>query len=316
MSRPRPASIPFLTAVAAVFCCAAAVAADTQAPPAPAPAPAPAKPPAAKPPAAKPPAAKPPQAKPGGPAPAKPTSATHVLRNIGGPGDYGLRERLVKRLYRDEQISAAAPKVALVNGGAVLSGTMPTWELLRRTLVTTSAERGIINVTNQMQVERGTVKDPAIVKAVVDLLNEKANEYDLKDLSVSVEDGVGTLAGSVKDFASRVKAEETAGTIGGLVRVVNKLQPVTAPKGGSDDVAIRKGIVEFLRNYREFAFLGDVEVQVKDGVATLTGALPLFLGRQQAGTMTGLVGGVRQVVNRIEVDPGLQPEVLIVKEIP
>jgi osmotically-inducible protein OsmY len=135
-------------------------------------------------------------------------------------------------------------------------------------------------------------------------------------MEVTVEDSVATLRGKVKDFTSRVRAEEAAGTVLGVTRIANRLRPATAPSGGPDDASIRKAVAEYLRNYREFAFLGEIEVKVQDAKVTLTGALPLFLGRQQAGTMVALVGGVREVDNRIRTEPGLQSEVLIVKELP
>lgn len=293
MSRPRIVVKPFLAAGAALLILVPAFAAE------------PAKPPATKPPEAKPPAA-----------PAKPTHATHVLRNIGGPGDYGLRERLIKRLMRDPEIAAASPQIAMVNGGAVLSGEMPTWAVRRRALVTASTERGIVNVTDQMSVTRGDVKDAVILKGIADVLKDRVTELEIKNLEVTVEDGVATLRGGVKDFAARVRAEETAGTVLGATRVVNRLRPATVPSGGKDDTGLRRSVVEYLKNYREYGYLGNIEVQVKDAKVILTGALPLFIGRQQAGTMAALVDGVKGVDNRIEIDPGLQPDVMVVKEIP
>ncbi len=314
MSRPRLVSIPLLTAVAAVVSCLAAFAAPApDAPAANSPA---ANPPAATPPAAPPPA-KPPAAAPKGPSgPAKPTNHPGVKRNLGGPGDYGLRERLVKRLMREPEIAAVGMGVAMVNGGVVLSGTMPSWAVRRRALILAGSERGIINVTDQMDVSRGDVKDPVILKGIADVLKDRATELELKDLDITVEDGVATLKGTAKDFAARVRAEEQAGTVLGVTRIVNRLRPMTAPIGGSTDVSIRKAVVAYLKNYREYAYLGSLEVQVKDAKVTLTGSMPIFIGRQQAATMAALVDGVREVENRIEVDPGLMSEVMIVKEIP
>lgn len=298
--------MPLLTACAAVLSIQALVTA---------PSPAQSAPPA-KPPAAKPPVAKPPSAVPSPSSAVKPGAPANVARNIGGPGDFGLRERLVKKLMRDPDIATTQIKVVMVNGGVVLSGPMPTWAVRRRALVAASTERGIINVTDQMSVPRGDVKDAAILKGVTDLLKEQVTPLEIKNLQVTVEDSVVTLNGTVKDFASRVRAEEVAGTVLGATRFVNRLRPATATNGGPDDASIRKAVVDYLKNYREYAYLGEIGVQVKDGKATLTGVLPYFIGRQQAATMTALVGGVREVENRIDIDTGLVPEVMVVKEIP
>lgn len=281
MSRPRIALKPFLPALSVLLSIPASFAAETASPPA-----------------------------------SKPTPKTHVMRNIGGPGDYGLRERLIKRLMRDQEIAASEIRVAMVNGGVVLSGTMPTWAVRRRALVVASTERGIVNVTDQMDVPRGDLKDSVIQKGITDVLKDRTTELEIKNLEVTMQDGVATLRGGVKDFAARVRAEESAGTVLGATRIVNRLRPATVPPGGTDDAKIRKGVLEYLKNYREYGYLGIINVQVKEAKVILTGKLPLFIGRQQAATMAALVDGVREVENQIEIDPGLQPEGMIVKEIP
>jgi osmotically-inducible protein OsmY len=236
-------------------------------------------------------------------------------RNIGGPGDYGLREKLIKRLGRDADLGPSRLRVVLVNGGAVLSGTVPHWTARRRALVMAGAERGIINVTDQMEIDRGTVKDAAILKAMAALLEEQREALGIKDLDISVGDGIATLSGTVRNFAARVRAEDTVGTVLGATRVINRLRPGNAPTG-TDDPTLRRALAGYLKDFREYPYPGKIQVDVREGTARLTGRVPLYLARQQAGTMAALVGGVREVDNRIAVDPSLQMQAVSVTEAP
>ena len=248
--------------------------------------------------------------------PATPAAPARPIRNIGGPGDYGLRERLLHSLGRDPDIKGIGLTLILVNGGAVLSGIVPNWTIKRRALVIAGTEVGIINVTDQMDIPRGSIKDEDIQKAIAGLLNDSKDALGLKDLKVAVDESVVTLEGSVTDFRSRVKAEEIAGTVLGATRIVNRLRPVSAPSG-TDDASIRRAIGKYLSDFHEYLFSGDFTIKAKDGRVTLGGVVPLYIARQQAGNMAALVGGVREVVNEIDIDASIQMrQGVTVKELP
>jgi osmotically-inducible protein OsmY len=301
LSRFAKALLPCLVACAALGGAIAWAAAPPPAQPKPAP-PAPAG------------GAAQPEEKPSGAAPADAAPAP-IARNIGGPGDYPLREKLVQRLSRDPDLAGLRPTIIMVNGGAVFSGPVPSWTMRRRALAVAGAIRGIINVTDQMTVPRGDVRDDAILKGIVSVLTERKDLLELTDLDVTVQDGVATLNGRVKDFSARVHAEEIAGTILGAQTIVNRLRPVTAPSG-TDDLSIRKALARYLGDFREYPYPADLQVQVRDGVARLSGEVGIYLGRQQAGTMAALVGGVKRVDNRIKVEPSSQLPNTVVREAP
>jgi osmotically-inducible protein OsmY len=247
--------------------------------------------------------------------PPAPAAAAPVPRNTGGPGDYGLREKLMSSIGRDVELAKSGLAVVLVNGGVVFSGDVPNWTVRRRALLLASSMRGVINVTDQMNIQRGGVKDAEILKAVAGLLDPAKETLGLKDLKVEVEDGVVTMSGAASTFQTRVRAEEIAGTVLGAIRIVNKLRAADAP-AGTDDTTVRRAIASYLKDFRQYPYAGEIEVQVRGGRAVLTGQVPLYLARQQAGTMVGLVGGVREVENRIDIDPSLQMQAVTVKELP
>src|SRR5262245_11590936 len=275
-------------------------------------------PPASSPGAGAPPASAPPALQPTTPVAPPPNPNTpqipgSVIRNIGGPGDFGLREKLTKRLGAEPALANLRLGVILVNGGVVLSGPVPNWTAKRRALIVAGTMRGVVNVTDQMDIDRGAVQDGAILDAMAALLKEQREALDLKDLDLSVSEGVATIAGTVRDFVARVHAEEIAGSVLGASRIVNRLRPAGVPSG-MDDVTTRRAVIAYLRDFRDFSFPCDIEVGVSDGTARLTGSVAVYLARQQAGLMASFVGGVKEVDNQIEIDPSLSSETSTVTE--
>lgn len=255
--------------------------------PAQAPAPAPAEPPAS--------ARKPVPAQ----APAPPR------RNIAGPGDYALRERVVRALTRDPELeNERGYQVVLVNGGVVFSGEMSNCWLKTRALRLAAAIRGVVNVTDEVRIRAAMVEDDALRQAVRGVLEERAAELGLQDLSVEVDGGVARLGGRVSSLVERVAAEEAAGRVAGITRVANNLLPADAP-AGTDDPSLARAVQGYLKDFRLFPYVAEIEVAARDGVVTLSGRTNLCLGRQLAGNMASLVGGVAGVENRIKIDPSL-----------
>src|SRR3989442_3638479 len=227
-------------------------------------------------------------------------------RNIAGPGDYALREKIVHVIGRDPELPNERFTLVMVNGGAVYSGPIKTCALKRRALMIAATLRGVINVTDEMIVPRGDAPDDALAKAVTSRLSDAASSLELKDLEVQVADGVLTLQGTVKDVASRMRAEEIAGAVLGITRISNRLRPADAPSG-TDDASLQKAVLEYLESFRTFDLPGDITVKVARGVVTLKGRVSLCLGRQQAALAVSQVKGVAGVDNRLRVDPSIMP---------
>ncbi len=237
--------------------------------------------------------------------PAAPAGTTAgQKRNIAGPGDYTLRERLVEQLRKDPELSQENFALYLVNGGAVFSGPIRSCALKSRALRLAAATAGIINVTDEMEVPRGEVTDAALRDAVETQLTDTRAALGIKDLRVSVEDGVATIGGTVDTYATRVHAEATAGTVLGVRRISNHLMPADAPSG-ADDRGLTDAVVKYLADFRQFAYAAELRVKASGGIVTLSGRVALLQARQLAAALTALVGGVKGVDNRIEIDLAL-----------
>jgi len=226
-------------------------------------------------------------------------------RNIAGPGDYSLRERLVYTYSKDPRTKDARFTVVLVNGGAVFSGEVESAALKTYILQKAALTRGVINVTDEMSVARAELSDGALRKAIEERLKPEAEDLGLDGFEVEVEDTVATLSGRVASLQARERAEELAGSVLGVTRVANQLRPADAPKA-TDDAGLVRTVAAYLQDFRHFGLPADIRVRARDGVVTLEGRSAFYLGRQKAGLLAAFVEGTRDVRNEIRVDPSVQ----------
>jgi len=121
-------------------------------------------------------------------------------------------------------------------------------------------------------------------------------------IGVTAKDGVVTLSGIVDSFAEKAAAERAVGRVRGVRAVAEEIE-VRLPheqKHADEEIAERA--------LRILAW--DIEVpherialRVEHGVVTLTGQVSRFFQREAAAADIRRLGGVRGVVNLIEVTP-------------
>lgn len=106
----------------------------------------------------------------------------------------------------------------------------------------------------------------ADIKAAVE--KSIAADPSLAGTTVDVKEGVVTLAGEVKDEASKALAETTAKAVKGVKSITNNLSvPAPAPIVIAADEALIKSVKDATKDYPT------VMTSIKDGVVSLTGEI-------------------------------------------
>jgi hyperosmotically inducible periplasmic protein len=125
------------------------------------------------------------------------------------------------------------------------------------------------------------------------------SELRKTDLSVDAENGVVTLKGTVDNEDQRRLAEDTIRGLPGVVRVDNQVRITHEPKEASDDwIALKvRGALLFHRNVSAT----DTNVQVRDGVVTLTGIAKSDAEKALAAEYAADIKGVARVDNQLRV---------------
>ena len=122
------------------------------------------------------------------------------------------------------------------------------------------------------------------------------------DINVDTRRGVVTLFGMVPTETAKARAEAEARKVDGVRNVKNELQVVAKSQQeatkDADDV-IEKRAKDSLKS-REVA--DDVNVEVKNGVARLTGSVASRTDALRVAVVVHQVAGVRSVHNDLKVD--------------
>jgi osmotically-inducible protein OsmY len=110
--------------------------------------------------------------------------------------------------------------------------------------------------------------DADIQKAV----QAKLTADNVTGVTASVKDGVATLTGEVADITVKNKADASVKSVEGVKSVTNNLtlRPLPQATASTNDAALQ-GIIE--ENWKKAGCTG-ATIEVKDGVATLSGTVP------------------------------------------
>src|SRR6202790_1170300 len=142
---------------------------------------------------------------------------------------------------------------------------------------------------------------------VTDNIRKSLDQAGFKDVSVSEDrdKGVVTLTGTVPTDTDKQQAESIAKSTAPSLVVADQIS-VRPPGNESEakavdsdlDKAIEKNLDATLVKHR---LKKDVKYDVKNGVVTLTGAVPSQTRRAQVEKLAASVPNVKQVVNELEV---------------
>ena len=121
------------------------------------------------------------------------------------------------------------------------------------------------------------------------------------DINVDTQDRVVTLFGMVDSQEAKMKAAEEARKVGGVRNVVNDLQVVAK----ADQKAVKKSDSDLTKaiqdRFKERGALDSVSVEVRDGVARLTGTVDTRGDQVAALTVARSTDGVRRVIDDLRV---------------
>ena len=131
-------------------------------------------------------------------------------------------------------------------------------------------------------------------------------DIDATDIAVAVKDGVVTLAGFVRSFRQRRKAEQDIKRVAGVVGVVNNIEVRLPIIHRRPDPEIARDAVEEIKNDLPFSW-EKIRLIVEDGWVKLEGEVEWHYQRDLAEEAVWRVRGVKNIDNDIHVRPLVPP---------
>lgn len=136
-----------------------------------------------------------------------------------------------------------------------------------------------------------------------EITNKALNKSKLKNVRVSLHDGVATLTGSVEVYDQKEEADKRVHRIRGVKGVLNNIE-VNGPQVADKELQQRlvKAISYDRVGYGTTAF-NAIAVNVQNGAVTLTGHAYGPVDADSAVAIAANTPGVKDVINEIQIDP-------------
>jgi len=211
--------------------------------------------------------------------------------------DVRLRDAVMKQLEWDPKVDATAVGVAAKDGTVTLTGYIDTYTGKLAAERAAKRVQGVRAVANDIEVRLKLDRtDPDIATDAAVALQLRGTVPE--SVQAVVHNGHVTLTGQVKWLYQKEDAEKAVRHIPGVRHVLNHID-VTPHPAGRD---VRRRIVQALHHNADVD-ARHVNVQVSGDTATLTGTVGTWLQRDSAERAAADAPGIREVVNRIIVEP-------------
>ena len=217
--------------------------------------------------------------------------------------DTEIQQQVMQELRWDTRVEATAVGVEVRDGIVTLSGTVTTYP--QKIAAQEAAHRvaGVLDVANDLQVHLpGSI---ARTDADIALALRHALEWNVlvpeAQVQTTVSDGWVTLEGTVHSWRHRLDAESAVRYLTGVRGVTNRMT-VSTPE--VDALHVRE-VIETALERRAEREARRIQVDVENGVVTLTGWVRTWPEKESILGAAGHAPGIRDVVDRLQIDPYL-----------
>jgi len=230
--------------------------------------------------------------------------------------DEQIREDLESRLRNDAWVDDILIDVEVHDGSVTLSGAVGSAEekmLAANDALLVGAKDVDVDqldvewtVRDASQQAEGQIElpDSAIHNAVMDAIALDPRVQPSR-LEVSMDNGVVTLTGKVRDLRTRSSLVEDATNTLGVLGVIDSLE-VTGPDITPEDRVIEAGVKQALER-DPYVGKSDIDVTVSDGVVSLAGTVDLQYQKLHAQRLVEKLSDLKAVENDIHVDTDAAP---------
>ena len=210
-----------------------------------------------------------------------------------------LKDKVIEHIgrYYNEPFSVS------VNDGVVtINGQVNSLNDKYRIFDIVSHIKGVKDIKDLVDVNADSVPDQVIQQNTKETLDAATSIMEPDRIKVSVDNGVIMLNGTVSYYREKQAAQSIATWQKGAVGLVNNIK-VLSPKSDISDANIQIILNEIIT--KEFPLSKNINISVKDGIATISGEVPRLADKYQIDEDFSPVLGVKGVIDNVTVNPQL-----------
>lgn len=215
--------------------------------------------------------------------------------------DETIKKTIIDTLYWDSRVDASNVKVEVDNREVQLHGTVPNYSASEAALFDAYRAPGVTHVDNQLKVKYPSVIDVPSDKEIQKNIEMQLSWYDStrnSDIQVSVKNGQVVLKGHVDAYWKKFRADKIISDLTGVMKITNMLT-VVPTKAILDDVIADDVVQAINRSY--IVDVNDIDVQVKNGIVTVSGTISNRVEYEAALDAVSNTFGVKDVVDRLHI---------------
>jgi osmotically-inducible protein OsmY len=222
-----------------------------------------------------------------------------LLATAGTLEDMELRSNFETSLRGTAQTANLHLKIQVENGVAIPEGIVRDLNQADDVCELAAKVKGITGIDrSRLRLEFPSGSDAELASRVTRILFA-VPKYASSAMRLTVDQGIVTLTGKIKNAAWRGEIRRLCGGIEGVVDVVDRLETPETPDKKIDNALFGVFGVQAVPR-----FPGYVSAVAKDGVVTLEGRVPRLCDRQAAERVAWGINGVHSVDNRLELGSG------------
>ncbi|TNE50526.1 MAG: BON domain-containing protein [Deltaproteobacteria bacterium] len=215
--------------------------------------------------------------------------------------DRAITQAILERLRREPGISGAKIMASTSKGIVTLEGTVQHLLGKRRAVQMVRTIRGVRVVIDKIKVNAVRRAD-GMIQSDVKIAAFYNPIVELRDLKFSVRSGVVTIRGQVHSWVERRAATRVAMQIRG-VKAVHNLTTVKKPEFRNDTEM--KGEIRTHMDWNLWLDARKIKVDVRKGVAYLSGAVPSAIEKERAYISAMIAGIARVDASKLKVNSSL-----------
>lgn len=215
--------------------------------------------------------------------------------------DEEIKRVVIDQLAWDYRIGMSAIEVYVHNGEVTLEGTVPSYAARQAAQADVLQVPGVVSVKDRLVIKfPSNISVPSDSEIQIRLLNRLLWNPNIESsgIDVTVDRGTVILRGTTDAYWKKMRAEEIAYDIQGVVHVSNEL--VVVPTHTYADKAIAQDIMAALQRNFELDH-HRIDINVDNGRVTLSGTVYDLREVHKAYRIARFTRGVRDVVNLLKV---------------
>lgn len=212
--------------------------------------------------------------------------------------DQDLDKQIVDQLYWDNSVNVSEVAVTVDNGRVTLEGTVPSYHAKNTAVADAYQVRGVEYVDDELVVSYADVPSDEQIKEEVESALDWDYELKAHKITVSVNEGMVKLLGSVDAYWKKMLAESDTSKVNGVLGIKNELAIVTTDRRKDEEIG--RDIEEAMRRNLNVD-VNDVDVKVGKGRVVLTGQVPDWSALEAAERSAEYTSGVKWVENELKI---------------